>query len=39
MIDGRVEFYYLNFGKYGVWLVNDINGNGVWDVGDYEKGI
>ena len=39
VIDGRAEFYYLNPGKYGARLVNDTNGNGVWDAGDYEKGI
>ena len=39
VIDGRAEFYYLNPGKYGARLVNDTNGNGMWDAGDYEKGI
>lgn len=39
VVDGRAEFYYLNPGKYGARLINDTNGNGVWDPGDYEKGI
>ncbi len=37
--DGVVDFYFLNPGKYGARLINDVNGNGVWDTGDYEKGI
>lgn len=36
--DGRAEFYYLNPGKYSARLVNDTNGNGVWDPGNYEEG-
>lgn len=35
--DGRAEFYYLNPGKYTARLVNDTNGNGVWDSGRYEE--
>lgn len=35
--DGRVEFYYLNPGKYTARLVNDANGNGQWDAGSYEE--
>ena len=35
VIDGKADFYYLNPGKYGARLVNDTNGNGVWDTGDY----
>ena len=30
---------YTHLGKYGARLINDTNGNGVWDPGDYEKGI
>ncbi len=37
--NGVVDFYFLNPGKYGARLVNDTNGNGVWDTGDFEKGI
>lgn len=33
--DGRANFYFLAAGKYCARLVNDINGNGVWDTGDY----
>lgn len=25
----------MNPGKYGARLINDTNGNGVWDTGDY----
>ena len=38
-IDGRADFYYLNPGKYAARLINDRNGNGEWDTGDYAKGI
>jgi hypothetical protein len=34
----RADFYYLKPGKYGARLINDSNGNGVWDTGIYEKG-
>lgn len=33
--DGKADFYYLNPGKYGARLINDTNGNGVWDTGSY----
>lgn len=35
VIEGKADFYFLNPGKYGARLVNDTNGNGVWDTGDY----
>ena len=35
--DGAADFYFLNPGKYGARLVNDINGNGIWDTGLYEE--
>lgn len=35
----RADFYFLNPGKYCARLVNDRNGNGVWDTGNYEEGI
>lgn len=35
--DGRADFYFLNPGKYGARLVEDTNGNGVWDTGNYEQ--
>lgn len=37
VINGQADFYYLNPGKYGARLVNDSNGNGVWDTGSYEE--
>ncbi|MBD9092174.1 MAG: hypothetical protein EGQ20_06570 [Bacteroides oleiciplenus] len=36
VVDGKADFYYLNPGKYGARLINDTNGNGVWDTGKYE---
>ena len=36
---GYVDFYFLNPGKYTARLINDLNGNGVWDTGDFEKGV
>lgn len=35
VVDGRADFYYLPPGKYGARLVEDANGNGVWDTGKY----
>lgn len=35
VIDGKADFYFLNPGKYGARLVNDRNGNGIWDTGNY----
>lgn len=35
--DGHADFYYLAPGKYGARLIEDRNGNGVWDTGDYDK--
>lgn len=38
--DQRIaDFYFLNPGKYAARLINDTNGNGKWDTGDFEKGI
>ena len=39
VVNGKADIYYLNPGKYYVRLVNDTNGNGVWDTGNYAKGI
>lgn len=40
MLDkGRADFYFLNPGKYAARLINDRNGNGKWDPGNYEKGL
>ena len=35
VVEGRADFYFLNPGKYGARLINDTNGNGKWDTGDY----
>ena len=35
--DGKADFYFLAPGKYGARLVEDANGNGVWDTGNYAE--
>lgn len=35
VVDGKADFYFLNPGKYGARLINDRNGNGIWDTGNY----
>lgn len=35
VVDGKADFYYLNPGKYCARLIEDANGNGVWDTGLY----
>lgn len=37
VVDGQADFYYLNPGKYYARLVNDTNGNGIWDTGSYAE--
>ena len=38
--EGTADFYYLAPNtKYYVRMFNDRNGNGVWDTGNFEKGI
>ena len=37
--DGTADFYFLSPGKYGARLVNDTNGNGQWDTGNYEENL
>ncbi len=37
VINGQADFYFLAPAKYGARLVNDTNGNGVWDTGNYEE--
>lgn len=37
LVGGKADFYFLNPGKYGARLVNDTNGNGVWDTGNYAE--
>ena len=39
VVDGFADFYFLNPGKYCARLINDRNGNGEWDTGNYEKGL
>ena len=36
---GHCEFYFIRPGTYYMRLIFDDNGNGVWDTGDYAKGI
>lgn len=36
---GRVDFFFLNPGKYYARLVDDVNGNGEWDTGLYGEGL
>ena len=36
VVNGQADFYFLNPGKYWARLINDTNGNGVWDSGEYE---
>jgi hypothetical protein len=35
--DGSADFYFLAPGKYCARLINDRNGNGVWDTGCYTE--
>jgi len=37
--DGTADFYYLKPGKYYLRAFFDLNGNGIWDTGDYDKGL
>ncbi len=39
VVDGKADFHFLNAGKYSARLINDTNGNGVWDTGNYEQGL
>lgn len=36
---GMADFYYVNPGSYYARAIVDLNGNGKWDAGDYEKGL
>ena len=38
-IDGSAQFVYLQPGKYDIRVVEDSNGNGRWDTGDYSKNL
>lgn len=37
--NGQADFDFLTPGKYGARLIEDMNGNGVWDTGNFEEGI
>ena len=37
--DGKADFYFLNPGKYGARLVQDTNGNGEWDTGNFARKV
>ena len=37
--DGRAEFYYITPGKYYFRAFIDLNGNGIWDTGDYDADL
>ena len=37
VVDGKADFHFLAPGKYSARLINDTNGNGVWDTGNYEE--
>ncbi len=39
VVNGIADFYFLNPGKYSARLINDRNGNGEWDTGNFEKGL
>ncbi len=39
VVEGKADFYFLNPGKYAARLVEDTNGNGVWDTGNYKKKV
>ena len=36
LVNGVADFYFLNPGKYAARLIDDLNGNGVWDTGKYK---
>ena len=37
VVNGKAAFHFLSPGKYRARLINDTNGNGVWDTGNYEE--
>ena len=37
--NSRCSFYFIKPGTYYLRLIMDENGNGIWDTGDFEKGI
>jgi uncharacterized protein (DUF2141 family) len=36
---GQAEFYYVTPGKYYLRAFVDLNGNGLWDTGDYDRDL
>ncbi|KAA6305765.1 hypothetical protein EZS27_042581, partial [termite gut metagenome] len=37
VVDGKADFPFLTPGKYCARLIEDTNGNGIWDTGNYEE--
>jgi Uncharacterized protein conserved in bacteria len=37
--NGQADFHFLDAGKYAARIIDDTNGNGVWDTGNYELNI
>lgn len=37
--DGKADFYFITPGTYYMRTYYDKNGNGIWDTGDYDKGL
>ncbi len=36
-VDGKADFYFIRPGRYYLRMIDDINGNGVWDTGNYDE--
>lgn len=34
---GKADFYFVEPGTYYLRLIDDLNGNGLWDTGDYDQ--
>ncbi len=37
--NGNAEFFYITPGTYYMRMFRDVNGNGIWDTGDYSAGL
>ncbi|KAA6312834.1 hypothetical protein EZS27_036297, partial [termite gut metagenome] len=37
VVDAKADFPFLKPGKYSARLIEDTNGNGIWDTGNYEE--
>lgn len=35
--NGKADFYFMNPGLYYMRMFYDLNGNGIWDTGDYDE--